>query len=186
MSIQALMFPKRGKRKNEKLENVMFIDPGLDGTGWAFFEWLVINGKRNALSPHSSGSFKPKSSVHWQTKAEEVWSWFEGHCATYQIKVLVIESPEAWLGDAIGLASIQRGDIFKLMYLIGGLADVARRRGIRVPVMISPREWKGQLPKDVTKKRVKRAFDNKKWCPQTSTTHEFDAVGMGLAAQGGM
>ncbi len=183
---QTLMFPKRGKRKNEKLENIMFIDPGLGGTGWAFYSILPTNGKRNPQCPHSSGSFKPKGSADWQTKAEAIWSWFEGHLATFQINALVMEAPEAWLTDSTGLASVQRGDVFKLMYLIGGLADIARRRGIRVPIILAPREWKGQLPKAVTEKRVRKAFSQSEWAPQTKTSHEMDAVGMGLAAQGAL
>ena len=50
-----LMFPERGERVKAIVERVLFIDPGLGGTGWAFctpsgvfalVEWIYASGPR--------------------------------------------------------------------------------------------------------------------------------------------
>lgn len=85
--------------------------------------------------------------------------------------------PEIWTSGK-SMASATRGDLFKLVYLIGQLSI---GNGEFIPFMIAPREWKGQLPKEEVIRRIK------KLCPNVGSAignHEADAVGMGLALQG--
>lgn len=70
----------------------------------------------------------------------------------------------------------------KLVFLVGGLGHVARRVSGVLPVFITPEEWKGQLPKKVVLARLAKAFGK----DRKFRDHEADAVGMGLAAQGGL
>ena len=95
---------------------------------------------------------------------------------------MVFEFPELFSGNAKSQASAGRGDLFKLTYLLGGLADRAREYTGRLPILMTPQEWKGQLPKDIVIKRIEKAF-GPEYASQIND-HEGDAIGMGLAAQG--
>lgn len=174
-ALKSLLYPSRGLRKELSRENLLFIDPGLGGTGWAFFTKINVNGPPKP--PASSGSFKPKSGGYWEKSAESIWTWYDTLVKTVRPKHIIIETPEAWLTSKKGLASVQRGDIFKTTYLIGGMGCLSKR----TPLLVLPREWKGQLPKTVVKQRIKKKFKL-----TITNEHEMDAIGMGLAAQGGL
>lgn len=179
---KSTMYPKRGKRRSVLYERVLYIDPGLEGTGWAFYK--TINTKERAgqyVKPVESGVVRPSDNLQWQGKVEALCTWLRGTCAIYSPKVVVIEYPETWAGSAKSMASTSSGALGKLMYLVGGLGEVARRVGANQPVLVTPKEWKGQLPKEVVIKRLEKRCGIVK-----VRNHEGDALGMGLAAQGGL
>lgn len=174
------MFPIRAKRQGLIIPRVLFLDPGLTGTGWAYFG--QINTKaRTFVAPLDSGVNIPKQSRQWEGRVDTLCAWFAGLCVSTHPSLVVLEFPELWINSAVSFSSATRGDLFKLTYLIGGLGEVARRASNNLPILVSPRDWKGQLPKDVVIRRIKRRFPNLKL-----DNHEADAVGMGLAAQGGL
>jgi hypothetical protein len=180
------MFPVRGQRKDKSLSRVMFVDPGLTGTGWALFETIKCNagvsGARGYFEgPRFRGVLRPKKSVQWEGRAAVIAAWLEGVIASSQPKVVVIEWPQVWQTQS-GQGSIASGSFSKLCYLCGTLAEVVRRAGLVAPVLVEPSRWKGQLPKATVLKRIRRRFPKLGTLPD----HEGDAVGMGLAAQGGL
>ena len=179
MKHKQAMFPVRAERRLHTIERVVFIDPGLGGTGWAFFESIKTKTIK-AVKPTDSGVFTPKRSALWESKVSSACSWFDGFCSSVEPSVVVLEFPELWTTSAISIASAEKGDLFKLTYLIGGLGEVARRAGGLSPVLITPKGWKGQLPKDAVIRRIKRRLPG---LPKIRN-HEGDAIGMGLAAQG--
>jgi Holliday junction resolvasome RuvABC endonuclease subunit len=185
--IKSYFYPKRGKRKDKYFKDVLFVDPGIGGTGWAFFNQInPIRGGQNGsnidgiylIDYRSSGVIKVKQNRQWPGKVADVCAEFEGLVQSLKPKIVVLEFPEIWSGNAASMQSAQRGDLFKLAYLIGGLGEIARRSGARMPVLVFPREWKGQLPKDIVIKRIEHVMELK------PKDHEADAIGMGLAAQG--
>jgi hypothetical protein len=95
---------------------------------------------------------------------------------------VVIEFPEFWQGNSISMAATIKGDLFKLTYQIGGLAHLVSDFGINTPIFIEPRIWKAQLPKSVVVKRLDALGLNvTAW---KLSSHQADAIGMGISAQG--
>lgn len=161
---------------------MLFVDPGLGGTGYAFFSKICTSGKPLCHSPSASGVYTPKKNLSWENKANHVWDWFGGICASHSPGTVIIEFPELWAGSHISQASAERGDLFKLAYLIGGLGYVARAHGASTPLLIHPQVWKGQLSKSNVIKRIGRTWPTL----GKVSDHEADAIGMGLSAQGGL
>lgn len=175
-----MFFPKSGvPRGNHVFANVITMDPGLEGTGWAIFAGLRADGKPKSR-PISSGVIRPKKIGSWQQKANDVCCTFVGIVAACENPVIIMEFPELWAtGKSFASASGAQGDLFKLAYLVGGLARTGHELAIFQPVLVSPRDWKGQLPKDVVMSRIRKVLGDIRL-----RDHEADAIGIGLAAQG--
>lgn len=174
---KSLMFPIRTERKNNILSDLIFIDPGIAGTGWAYYKKISTIGKPPS-PPQDHGVFHAKETSRWESKVESICAYFDGLCSSLNPKIVVLEFPELWVSGKSMTATL-KGDLFKNTYLIGGMGEVARRHNVNLPVLIYPKEWKGQLPKDVVIRRIRRRFPTLK-----PKNHEADAIGMGLAAQG--
>lgn len=173
-----------GEREAGEDAAVLFIDPGLKGTGWAFFPRIYRKAaKKTAGLPAQSGVLHAKDGGHWIARAEEIRSAFRGVLAAVRPQWVVIEQPMLWLGSATSQASAthakagEPGDLFKLAFLVGLLSGVVRDATNANAVLVMPHEWKGQLAKDHVLERL-ADFGLK------PKDHEADAMGMGLAAQG--
>ena len=163
------------------IENALYIDPGLDGTGWSYWETLAVF-QHGTSAPYSTGSIgRVKggadmwvSRVHAQCEllVEDLRE------SVGKIDYIGIEFPGLWAGDAVSYASTSSGDLFKLAFMVGALAECLSRTYGPTPELFSPQEWKGQLSKTQVNQRIERAI--KKSFPN----HVSDAVGMGLAAAG--
>jgi len=163
----------------------MFVDPGLGGTGWALFEWDTKSKK--PTPPIGTGVIRGPRGERWDNKVWSICRSFAGTVSAVHPVEVAFEMPEIWSGSAKSHASSthkankgEPSDLHKLIFLIGGLAEVAREKTNKIPILITVEDWKGQLPKKIVLKRLKSAFgvDYK--------DHEGDAVGMGLSAQGGL
>jgi len=88
-------------------------------------------------------------------------------------KYIVIEMPGVWGGFKAAM-STKTGRIHELFFFVGALWKWCYEVGC-LPVLIPTREWKGQLPKKVTRDRVNALFNIK-----VKNTHEGDAIGLGL------
>lgn len=92
----------------------------------------------------------------------------------------IIEIPQAYLGQQ------QKGDqndLIKLAVMVGRYADRATACGFRVK-LVKPREWKGQLPKDVCWRRVRETLtsfelDNIEKFSKSRAHNMHDAIGLG-------
>ncbi len=97
---------------------------------------------------------------------------------------ILIEMPETW-GGFKGSMSAKTGTIQKLYFFVGALyywaknitqTDSFSLNKLEIPThLITPSQWKGQIPKQVIKGRVEREFGVK-----IKTDHESDAIGVGL------
>lgn len=90
------------------------------------------------------------------------------------ITKIIIEKPEPW-GSYKSLASSRSGSLEMLTIFTGILAGWGLSHlGENGVVFIKVSQWKGQLPKHVTKKRMEKKY------PVTfKTTDEADAAGLG-------
>jgi Holliday junction resolvasome RuvABC endonuclease subunit len=158
------------------------VDPGLGGTGWA--HWFNLSSPH--LNPPSCwGVIRSiKAGGDWQERAFEITKSFANLLNKFHPQQIVIEMPELWTTGK-SMAAAQSGDLFKLTYLIGQLAVQAHCYSFESnpPVLIAPREWKGQLPKEVVISRIKKLLPD---VGDAIGNHEADAVGMGLALQGAL
>ena len=165
--------------------NVLTIDPGVHATGWAFWEYLDRQFLGEHQRPDDSGVIRSRAKV-WEEAAASVWNDLETVMVMNDPMLIVIEFPGLWSSNAASHASAAKGDLFKLAYLVGGMGHVISERGdvdsttAKFPILLSPAEWKGQLPKKVVMGRIKRAYGRK------YRDHEADSVGLGLFLQGGL
>lgn len=153
---------------------ILFLDPGIEGTGWAYFAALERQPKI------ISGVIRPRGR-DWQAKVRGVVSEFAGVVCSTKPKLVVAEFPRLYTSQSVSLASGTRGDLFKLSYIVGALDTfLALQTADRYdPIkLISPQEWKGQLPKEVVLRRLEKLTKVK------YRDHEGDAVGMGFACMG--
>jgi len=157
----------------------VLIDPGLTGSGIAYWENLLVASKSESpVGPTMHGVWMPKRGVQWRAKFDDCLRWIEDWIGMTDPNVIVcIEAPELWTGSAKSIASASSGKLLKLAYLVGGMVHVCHQMELEC-VHLSPGDWKGQLPKEAMKKRVTRLLG----C--TFEEHEYDAVGIGLSAMG--
>ena len=180
------MFCPDAQREARPIEGALFVDPGLGGTGWAYFQGLVTKAERACVKRQDeSGVLKSAKSERegsWIGHAHDVESLFLGTLAACKPRVVVLEQPMLWSGSATSHASAstkggEAGDLFKLSYLVGLLGSAAKASSGSLPILIMPHEWKGQLSKELVLERLAEFGIEAK-------DHEADAIGMGIAAQG--
>lgn len=166
-------------------DDVLFIDPGLNGTGWAFFPRVIV-GKIEA--PKITGVLtSPRNLGSWVERVSDLVCRMRGITCSLKPSILVIEMPELWAASSKSFASAvtknrEPGDLFKLSYLVGGLGEMARETTTVCPSLVHPCAWKGQLPKLVVMARVQKKYPDMR----RIRDHECDAIAMGLSAQGGL
>jgi len=174
------------KLKNSRfMENVCFIDPGLGGTGFAFFPHIVTaatSGKNSLVPPRITANYKGGAKESWEAQVCTITSACCGAWVAAGAQTVVIEFPRLFTGNSVSMASAKKGDLFKLTYLVGALGFAAKQITGNLAVLVEPQEWKGQLPKDVMAARMAKVWPDL----HIISSHAADACGMGLAAQGGL
>jgi hypothetical protein len=175
-----MLWRRRGKVRPEWAKdligkNVLFIDPGITGTGLAFFQPLVAHKPTKTYSRAGKGY-----GGDWQHQSHMLAGWLEEclwNSKNVRAPSVVIEFPRTF-GSAKSYAATVDGSLSKLVYLIGLYSAVVWKVTWRQSILLDPCEWKGQLPKKVVDGRIESAG----W--GTYHNHVSDAVGMGLAAIG--
>lgn len=151
--------------------NLLAIDPGLVGTGWA-----VWQGKDH--TPIACGVINGPRDVEWQERVDVIVSAILDIIYQYDVLVIVCEQMEMYETAASSM-SWKTGDLQRTVFLIGSISGATRRK-IQRMVLTPPREWKGQLPKSVTIYRVKKTLGADVCRRLNIKTHAWDAVGIGL------
>lgn len=159
-------------------EEVIFVDPGTGGTGWATFDFGGRQGD-DAFAPLARGVIKPTRRYKtWRARFKYIATEFYEVLFEYRPERMVLEWPEFWPRSRKSLAAAKRGDLVKLAALCGALELAAIQSSCDDSLFITPREWKGGLSKPSVDLRIARAIYRR--YPE----HISDAVGMGLAVQG--
>jgi hypothetical protein len=156
---------------------VLTVDAGITGTGiaaWNYFDW------ENPDKLHfTSQLFQSKHHNDWTLVAQEIvdaiprWTFRQN----FKVVKIYIEYPQAFQ-SSLGIAAINRGDIFKLVFLIGYIRGVFPEAEF-TPVFVS--SWKGQLPKKEVERRCKLIIPEKDWM---KSSHLWDSIGIGLYLKG--
>jgi len=156
--------------------NVLFVDPGVSGTGLATFD--RIPSTHPQILQYKV--LKAKASLDWTEKCDSIWNNFETYLMERPLRLIVMEFPALWSGSGLSYASAETGDLFKLTYIIGGFGRIAQHGYVPI-ALVSPQEWKGNLPKTVIEQRVLKHYPDT--FPENKVpNHACDSIGMGLAA----
>lgn len=145
------------------------IDPGLNKhTGYAIF--------RTFLEPHETGIIPVSSEHGWKIQshliAKEINELLSKPVFCFDINEAFIEIPDRWDGKG----SVE--NILKLSFLCGSIYHAMMKRLLIKVSLIKPREWKGQMNKQIVDKRIYKAIGKK------YSEHISDAVGIGLWVKG--
>jgi len=153
------------------MENFLTVDPGVGGTGLALWGAYPRKGPRVTLciTPETKGS--------WELRAQQVVLQYGEFLKKYHPDSTYIEEPSVWMTPK-GLASAGRGDVGKLIEIVGMLSVMTYIYCEQWPIKVPVVKWKGQLPKNIVDRRIKRILG------KTYNEHVSDAVGMGLFLQG--
>ena len=176
---------------------IMSVDPGFGGTGVSIF----VDGKLYDFANIKSSKKDTMRYIDISAQCEQfVENAIESlhRCVGYshmdRIDIL-IESPHA-MGGVKGYASLTKGDVFKVAKLAGAIGvvlydSVDHNYGGQFPApkiklhYPEVRVWKGQVPKETTKRRVLRDvryFDDicEMQMANQLPSHIYDAIGIGL------
>jgi hypothetical protein len=175
----------RQKKESSLVMVNLSIDPGIMGTGVAV--WNAFSHKWDQpVSPLACWNILPsKGEREWLEKAACISSQIGGYIHNLQregrtIACLYCEFPE-FQDSVTGNASVRKGDLFKLCFLIGAIAEICWNNDIAFePVKVS--EWKGQLPKKTVIKRIKEIIPGV--IELGPVSHSWDAIGLGLYKKG--
>lgn len=154
---------------------IMFIDPGLSGTGVAVWRAEDFHGAS------LTGVFRPPV-FHKSFSRKNLESYVEllieliGQYGV--IEVWCENASYHGAGSAKGQMVASKGDLVKLAQLIGAYKATSYLEGVSFN-LVSVMEWKGQLPKKVVNDRILKV-----WPECACTNHDFDAVGIGLWKMG--
>jgi len=137
------------------------IDPAYSGKcGYA-----VIRGRM--LLVH--GTFKPSRSLPLEEKVDTFLERIEKELQRFltPTTALAVEYPQPWNTNAS-----RKGVLIHLGYVCGRVYEWAKTRVGQV-MLITPSQWKGQVPKGVTIRWAKREYGL-----DGGTDHEADATGI--------
>lgn len=182
LNIQPLRGEKRengweGLNEN-KMKPIFAIDPGLICLGWAYL--TVKSPDKYPFVICGAISYSPKYT--WQERVGLVTKAVFKKVHEFEIENMIIELPDHW-SSSTGMAARESGSVFKLTLLIGALYGVAISQNIKT-TFVSPREWKGQLPKDIAHNRLRKKL------PIPAVLNEkdhnvLDAIAIGWVYLGG-
>lgn len=147
---------------------MLAIDPGLRGLGVAVFVDQELADARYVPS-FEHGARGPAAWVA-MAKAFETNPW----------DVVVIEVPQIYQGAK------QKGDPDDLLQVTGVVGAICGRVRADRLVGVRPREWKGQLPKEVCRARIEGKLSEVELRRVVPSRHKslahnvWDAVGIGL------
>lgn len=168
----------RARVRNKNASRYLALDPGVD-FGWAIFEV-------GSPIPIQFGVFNSKRSKKWLERVSDSAGELEAILRCNRgIRSVYCEWPQ-FFDNSGGRAVAIKGDLTKLAVAVGCFMEVCRAQFVDFkPVPIN--QWKGQLPKDVTNRRIQATLE-----ARDSTifeeggglfglrSHAWDAVGIGL------
>lgn len=149
------------------------VDPGI-GLGIAVF------GKEQKVPDSTFVLDWNPAARNWKEKCDDVIDkasqYFKLFSGIYAGCPVFIEEPQ-FFDSFRGVTSARDGALGKLIFFFGRFWQITKDLGFN-PVAVPIPQWKGQLNKSQVQERVRRAID------QTYTSHECDAVGIGLFLRG--
>lgn len=158
----------------KSLNLIMMVDPGFNGTGWAFW---------NGTAFPTTGRFSLKRDKvsdivqRINKMSDEFNALIQIARDTWKVKKVIIEGTDFRPGSLKGSVAASSGAVVKLSYLVGSYVSVCRYNDVECEI-IEASSWKGNLPKEVVGERIYRLN-----CTRYRE-HEEEAVGMGFGKLG--
>lgn len=153
--------------------NLMAIDPGLQGTGFAIWH------RTNLVVPRICGVLRSRHGKGpWLRRVDDISTQVLDLCVYHSIGHVVCEMMEMHQSARAKMAW-GGGDLQRTLVLIGTIHGLTRRHTPKF-TLTPPSEWKGQLPKSVTISRVRKCLGKHACIKLDIKTHAWDAVGIGL------
>jgi hypothetical protein len=150
---------------------ILAIDPGLISLGYAIFE-IINSGKIKHLI--QMGSIESNTKKDWIKRLDEIVA------EVYRLLdndtfVVLIELPKIYTIGKKGIAAGNSESIMKLSSLVFSIRQSIRDLRSSVNIKLIPvAVWKGQTPKEITRKRM-----TKRWGQMPKSNDTVDAVGIG-------
>jgi hypothetical protein len=155
--------------------NLMAIDPGLQGTGFAIWE------RDHPRVPQLTGVVRGDGGKNWMRRVDRIAQEVADLADNYGVRLIVCEMMEMQQSARAKMA--WSGDLQRTLVLIGTIHGLTKSF-CPTFTLTPPSEWKGQLPKSVTIRRVQKCVGRDNCERLGIKTHAWDAVGIGLWYQG--
>lgn len=155
------------------MPNLMAIDPGLKGTGVA-----IWNPKSPVPLLAQVITSRGAESNDWIDRVNRVAVQVQELAMEHSVRMIVCEMMEMHQ-SARAQMMWKAGDFQRTLVLIGAIYGMTESFVVDFK-LFPPSQWKGQLPKSVTIRRVQRAIGVKAALKLEIETHAWDAVGLGL------
>lgn len=160
------------------MKTIMSIDPSINYCGVA-----IHDAKTKELVHHIliTPDKITKRDGEFYDKAHSVFRKVDELREEYAVKAVACELPDHW--SVKGFEARESGSITKLSFMCGMFYNM--RNHVDKFVFALPREWKGQLSKEVMKNRIKPIYCGKaKWQFSEDEWEELnhnvcDAIGIG-------
>jgi len=157
---------------------IVGIDPGINALG---FCGLILDG-RKTYSMLSEVLRTPAERSTWgkilllhDKVLQRIQHMKRLAGKNYEDCTCIIERPEVWGTNAESHASAVRGNLIDLAMQVGSLIPLMLHEGFDIK-LVSPRKWKGNLPKKVVRHRLAELLVDGPECKLRD--HEADAVGI--------
>jgi hypothetical protein len=163
-------------------EVILAIDPGLSGTGWAYWR---EDQEHQGDAPYAVGVITVPNKLRsddFVIRAKYVaQQLFSITGKLYDIDesptdIVVCEFPNYQDSGARSMGW-RSGDLQRLTFLTG---VIAQRFDDCEFVPVEPYKWKGQLPKHVVEDRIRKRLGGKTCRTLGVKSHAWDAIGIGL------
>lgn len=151
---------------------LLAVDPSINTLGWAIFD---IPAKHL----YASGTLKTDKAARQKSLQERIANTIRElkeiiEADLPDIESVVIEEPQQW-GAYKSVASQHAGSLMGLYLTVGTLFGVFYELDKEVS-LVKVSQWKGNLPKHLTIKRVNQRFDTQL---TMADNNEADAIGIG-------
>lgn len=158
----------------------MTVDPGIGGTGVAI--WSEVN-RSKLVPPTHSCSIKSMVKDTWENEIASIAAQFRSLVQLTMPTIIYFELP-VLMNSAVGAVASQRGDLVKLSIAAGALIGAGFGQ-VRKFESVGISAWKGQLKKSESTHRILERLPRGYFAPYYKpTSHEIDAIGIGLHVKG--
>ena len=129
-----------------KKNRLMSIDPSINNLGMAIWD---VNEKKLLLWKllHPEVGQRRNEFDKSLSMLNQVKQWIQ----TYAVNRIIMETPEHWVVG--GFQARETGSMTKLAFVCGMLCSLVN--DLQEFKVVTPAEWKGQLPKEVVANRLK-------------------------------
>jgi Holliday junction resolvasome RuvABC endonuclease subunit len=145
---------------------MLSIDPSMRHCGYAVFDGPTLL---------ACGILESSAEVT-QNAVTDIASGLMSVARVYNPAYICIEQPTE-IHSPAGHAVMHSGALGKLFFTVGFICGAFTREGESIPILIPVREWKGQLPKQLTTLRTNRWYGlNLDW--KKKDNNVADAIGL--------